>query len=373
MSGIYVHIPYCKVKCHYCDFHFSTNTSSFSRMIEALCLEIHQRRNELSNYVETIYFGGGTPSLTAIEDLQQLLECIHHNFDVSPNCEVTLEANPDDLNRENLLAFYALGINRLSIGVQSFDDTVLKKMNRAHSSEEAIACIELAQDVGFGNLTADLIYGLPDQSMDYWKNQLEQMTDLGVNHISSYCLTIEQNTVFDYLHKKGELNLPSDEQSLDQFKYMIEFLAMKGFEHYEISNFAKEGFISKHNSAYWLGKKYIGVGPSAHSYSGQTRGWNVSNNARYIKALHEGLPYHETEKLTEKDKFNDYVLTRLRTKWGIHLNEIESFENELDLSSFHQELQKHLAHQHLLRNEQQIILSNEGKFIADAIAADLFL
>lgn len=373
MSGIYVHIPYCKVKCHYCDFHFSTNTSGADDMIEAICSELRLRKNYLSQPVETIYFGGGTPSFLSNEQLGKILETIHNNFHVSADHELTFECNPDDLNAHKLESLKNFGVNRLSIGIQSFDDDVLKMMNRAHTSAEALTSIKLAQDIGIDNITVDLIYGIPDRDLEYWKRQLETVIKINVPHISSYCLTIEPKTVFGHKFRFGELKVPDDETTLTQFKMMINSFKDAGYLHYEISNFAKEGYISKHNSAYWLGKKYLGVGPSAHSYNQQERGWNISNNHLYIRKVANGFGYYDTEELTDKDQFNDYILTRLRTHWGVDLSDIELLGTNLDLSSFQRELDKHLELQNIIQVNNIIRLSEHGKFIADRIAADLFV
>jgi putative oxygen-independent coproporphyrinogen III oxidase len=374
MSGIYVHVPFCKVKCHYCDFHFSTNSSNATEMVEAICAEIAERSAYLHDEeVSTIYFGGGTPSLLNQEQLKSILSCIRLNFQVKEDAEITLEANPDDLSRKTLDVLKAVGVNRLSIGVQSFDDEVLQSMNRAHSSNEATQCIKDAQATGFSNLTADLIYGVPNKGIDYWKEQLEKLLELNIQHLSAYCLTIEPKTVFAHQQRYGEINLPSDDVTLQQFKLMQKILREHGFLHYEISNFAQEGYISKHNSAYWLGNKYLGVGPSAHSYDGEERRWNVSNNIKYIQAVFAGDVFHEREMLTPQTKFNDYILTRLRTHWGLELDYVQTFNEYFELAEFNKQVQKHLGLQNLILINNVLRLSDHGKFIADAIASDLFV
>ncbi|OIQ26183.1 MAG: coproporphyrinogen III oxidase [Crocinitomix sp. MedPE-SWsnd] len=374
MAGVYVHIPFCKQKCHYCDFHFSTNLSRQDEMVDAICQEIILRKEYLAdNKIETIYFGGGTPSLLSQNQITKILNTISECFDTLNVEEITLEANPDDLSKDVLKAFYAAGVNRLSIGIQSFDEDVLQQMNRAHNSTEATESIRLAQQFGFSNLTADLIYGIPEKPLSYWKDQVQQMIDLGVKHISAYCLTIEQNTVFNHLENKGELNLPNDEESLEQFNYLVNTLAENGYEQYEISNFAKQGYISKHNSAYWQGKSYLGVGPSAHSYDGNSRSWNIRNNSQYIKSLQKSEIPLETEVLTFKDKFNDYVLTRLRTKWGLLKEDLPELLGAINHSEFSQIIESHISRGCLKETDQAYVLTPEGKFIADKLAADLFV
>jgi putative oxygen-independent coproporphyrinogen III oxidase len=374
MAGVYVHIPFCKQKCHYCDFHFSTNLSRQDEMVDAICQEIILRKEYLADKkIETIYFGGGTPSLLSQNQITKILNTISECFDTLNVEEITLEANPDDLSKDVLEAFYAAGVNRLSIGIQSFDEDVLKQMNRAHNSAEATESIRLAQQFGFSNLTADLIYGIPEKPLSYWKDQVQQMIDLGVKHISAYCLTIEQNTFFNHLENRGELNLPNDEESLEQFNYLVNTLAENGYEQYEISNFAKQGYISKHNSAYWQGKSYLGVGPSAHSYDGNSRSWNIRNNSQYIKSLQKSEIPLETEVLTFKDKFNDYVLTRLRTKWGLLKEDLPELLGAINHSEFSQIIESHISRGYLKETVQAYVLTPEGKFIADKLAADLFV
>lgn len=373
MAGIYVHIPFCKVKCHYCDFHFSTNLSLREKMVDAICAELVLRKDYLSSEVNTIYFGGGTPSILEASLLNKILDCINGNFEVKKQVELTFECNPDDLTPTKLEELKAIGVNRLSIGVQSFNQDVLEEMNRAHNSQEAEACIQLAQEAGISNITADLIYGIPGKDLDYWKAQVEKMIELGVPHISAYCLTIEPNTVFGNRHTKGELHPLTDEDQIAQFQYLMDRLKEAGYEHYEISNFAKEGFISRHNSAYWLGEEYLGVGPSAHSYNGKERSWNIRNNHQYVKKLKEGSEVNEFEVLTPEDMFHDYVLTRLRTKWGLAQEDLDRLGRELNLQQFQIELNKHQALGNIEKRNGVITLTDQGKYIADQIASDLFV
>ncbi|MBT5403417.1 MAG: radical SAM family heme chaperone HemW, partial [Crocinitomicaceae bacterium] len=323
MSGVYLHIPFCKKACHYCDFHFSTSVQTKDTMIKSMVKEIDLRYNFTDSPIETIYFGGGTPSILSSYDINTLLNKILETFHVVNEPEITFEANPDDLTLEKLKELKKAGINRLSIGIQSFHDDDLLLMNRAHSSQQASKCIKLAQQEGFNNISIDLIYGLPGLSSDNWLANIQNAIDLNVQHISAYCLTIEKKTVFYNWHESNKIILPDDQQTLDQFVALTDLLVSNGFEHYEISNFGKRGYYSKHNSNYWLQEKYLGIGPSAHSFNGQSRMWNVRNNNQYIKAIAEEKSFHEQETLTPRDQFNEYILTRLRTKWGINKAELK--------------------------------------------------
>lgn len=372
MAGIYVHVPFCKVKCHYCDFHFSVQLKNRAVLIEAICNELVIRKSYIGDEnVKTIYFGGGTPSVIELELLQDILKSIEKNYSVDPDCEITLECNPDDLDKEKLEGLYALGVNRLSIGIQSFNNDVLQFMNRAHTSIQATASVKMAKACGFDNITIDLIYGVPGTTMEIWKNQLDQMMALGVPHLSAYCLTIEENTVFGKWQKNGKLKPYEDQESLMQFQYLMDYMRSHGYEQYEISNFAKPAFISKHNSAYWLGVKYLGVGPSAHSFNGARRSWNVANNPKYIQLIKKQEVFNEEETLSKTDQFNEYILTRLRTKWGIDLTDLAEISDEM-LSETMPVLKSYIADGYLEKNGNVYTLTNQGKYIADGISADLF-
>ena len=373
MAGIYIHIPFCKVKCNYCDFYFSTNHSYLPKLVDAICLELIDKRSYSNNEtIKTVYFGGGTPSVLPKIELKKILDCVNSNYNISKDAEVSFECNPDDMNTEKLKDLKELGINRLSIGIQSFDNEQLVFMNRAHNSNEALNCVQLAQNQGFDNITIDLIYGLPNTDSNYWLEQVQQALSLKVNHISAYCLTIEEKTVFGNLAKKGKLNPLADEKSLNQFKMLQSELKQAGYEHYEISNFAKNDCISKHNSAYWLGEKYIGIGPSAHSFNGESRQWNVANNIKYINAIKNKTTYFEQEELSQTDKFNEYILTRLRTKWGVVLEDLFKINNahknktEVCINTF-------VNNGDLIIKDGIVLLTNQGKFIADHISAELFI
>ena len=373
MAGLYLHIPFCKVKCHYCDFHFSVKHNNKIEMIDAMCLEIERQNAYLSGeQVETIYFGGGTPSLLTFNDFSQLLSVVNTNFEVVSNVEVTVECNPDDITAQKLTEFKTLGINRLSIGIQSFDSEQLAFLNRAHNADEALNAIKMAKEAGFTNITIDLIYGLPNTDLQYWQRQVETAIVLNVSHISSYCLTFETQTVFGNWLKKGKIQPLADEQSLDQFKLLTSALQSAGYEHYEISNFAKNGVISKHNSSYWLAKKYLGIGPSAHSFNGVSRQWNIANNIKYIQHINNNVVHYELELLTDLDRFNEYILTRLRTKWGIDLKEIKREFPDMT-EQIMPKLKAFIASGTLTKANDVITLSQKGKFIADYITGELFL
>lgn len=372
MSGIYIHIPFCKQACHYCDFHFSTSMKKKDDMVLALAKEIVMRKNEFSNeIVETIYFGGGTPSVLSNEEINFLISEVYKNYKVVENPEITLEANPDDLSAERILELSKSPINRLSIGIQSFYEEDLKMMNRAHNSAEAKKCLEEATKY-FDNISLDLIYGIPGLSDEMWRQNIQTALDFGIPHISSYALTVEPKTALSKLIQTGKIAEPQDEVASNHFMILVEMLQQNGFIHYELSNFGKENYFSKNNSAYWLGKKYIGIGPSAHSYDGIKRGWNIANNALYLKAIqNDELPI-ETETLTTSDRYNEYIMTGLRTIWGVSLNRIEKEFGSEYLDYLKKQSQKFLSDD-LLSIENNILKPTpKGKFLTDGIASDLF-
>lgn len=325
MAGIYVHIPFCKKACHYCDFHFTTTQYYRDEIIMQLANEIEQRKNYLTERtLNTIYFGGGTPSILSEEELNFLLNSIHKIFSVAENTEITLEANPDDLSIEKLLMLKKTGINRLSIGVQSFRDEDLKWMNRAHDAIQAKQAVINAASAGFNNISVDLIYGLPTSTLADWKKNLEIAATLPVQHLSCYCLTVEDNTALHHFIKKGKVSEKKDEVSSEEFLMAHEFLAANNFEHYEISNYSLKNFHSQHNSSYWENETYLGIGPSAHSYNGISRQWNVANNIQYLNSMKEGKLLFEKEELSIEQQFNEYLMTRLRTSKGISFKYIET-------------------------------------------------
>ena len=383
MSGIYIHIPFCKQACHYCDFHFSTSMKKKDEMVLALTKEIRMRKKEFENEViETIYFGGGTPSILQISDLRFLIDEVYKNFTVAENPEITLEANPDDLSRERIIELSKSPINRLSIGIQSFFEDDLTMMNRAHNSAEAIECLEEATKY-FDNISLDLIYGIPDSSQngeeakqmknEKWKRNIETALSFSVPHISSYALTVEPKTALHKLIQTGKIAKPKDEVTEVHFQILVEMLEKNGFIHYELSNFGKENYFSKNNSAYWLGEKYLGIGPSAHSYNGISRSWNVSNNAVYLKSLDENKLPCETEILSKTDHYNEYIMTGLRTIWGVSLDRIEKEFGTNYLEYLTNQAQKFLDDNLLSIEENVLKATKKGKFLTDGIASDLFL
>lgn len=370
--GIYIHIPFCKQACHYCDFHFSTSVKKKGELVNMLCKEMELRKDEMpGKEVRTIYFGGGTPSLLNPVELKQIFDTIYSNFQVSDDAEITLEANPDDLIREKLEILKASKINRLSIGVQSFFEDDLKLMNRAHNASEALKSIQMAKEY-FNNISIDLIYGIPDMSAQRWKRNIEIALMLGLPHFSCYALTVEPNTALKKFIDKGIIKPVDDDLAKAHFEILIKTLKEAGFVHYEFSNFGKPGYFSQNNTAYWTGKPYLGIGPSAHSYDGETRKWNVNNNTLYIKSLQKGSIPAEEEKLSVKDKYNEYVMTRLRTMWGVYLDDVELEFGEQFRNYLLEQAQQHLENG-LLNNEKgRLYVSEKGKFLSDGIAADLF-
>lgn len=373
MSGIYIHIPFCKQACHYCDFHFSTSLKKKGEMVLALAKEIQMRKNEFEDaVVETIYFGGGTPSLLAIEDLRFLIAEIYSNYNVVENPEITLEANPDDLSKERIVALSNLKINRLSIGIQSFFEDDLKMMNRAHNSSEAKKCLEEATQY-FDNISIDLIYGIPGMSNEKWMQNIEMALSFNVPHISSYALTVEPKTALHSFIQKELIPQPDEEVAQEHFQILVEKLKENNFIHYELSNFGKENYFSKNNSSYWLGKKYIGIGPSAHSYDGQKRGWNVSNNSVYIKSISEGILPLETEILSKTDRYNEYIMTGLRTMWGVSLQRIEKEFGPTYLHYLNKQAARYIEDHLLFMDDEILRTTQKGKFLSDGIASDLFL
>lgn len=372
MAGIYVHIPFCKKRCSYCDFHFSTTFSSYrEKLIAAICSELEIRKSELHGaLIETVYFGGGTPSLLTKEELASIMSTIRNQFQLSDNPEITFEVNPDDATAENLADWKELGINRLSIGLQSFQETDLAWMNRSHSTQQGEMAVRLAQAKGFNNISIDLIYGLPELSNEQWVAHLNQALKLNVQHISSYCLTIEPKTALNHFVASGKLSRPTEDQQSEQFDLLVSTLAHEGFEQYEISNFAKDQKYAKHNSAYWNFSPYLGVGPSAHSFNGHQRRWNVANNTKYYQQVGKNQDWFELENLTESEKWNEYFLTGLRTKWGILKNNIQEMgglnPSELTL------MDTYLKNEWILEANEYFVLTEKGKLQADGIASSFF-
>ncbi|MDH1601655.1 radical SAM family heme chaperone HemW [Empedobacter sp. GD03739] len=372
MAGIYIHIPFCKQKCSYCDFHFSTNLQHKSNLIQAINKELEIRKDEISTPLETIYFGGGTPSILSEIELESIFETIYKNYSTKNLKEITLEANPDDLNKEKLNFLKSTPINRFSIGVQSFFEEDLKLMNRAHNAQEAETSIKLAQDFGFENITIDLIYGSTTTTNEMWKQNLQKAIELNVPHISSYALTVEEKTILNHQIKKGITKPVDEDRQNEQFQLLVDTLTSNDFIQYEISNFGKEEYFSLHNSNYWKGIHYLGIGPSAHSYNGKTRAWNIANNSKYIQAINENNLPQEIEVLNEVEKFNEMIMIGLRTIYGIDLNRINSEFSQPLVNSFYQELNQLINENLVEKKENRIILKPEAKFFADGIASRLF-
>lgn len=398
-SALYIHIPFCKQACFYCDFHFSTSLKKKDELVQSLVKELELRKDELKNQtIETIYFGGGTPSLLTIDELQLLIDTVYENYKVAENPEITLEANPDDLVAERSPShklykdFKTIGINRLSIGIQSFFEDDLKSMNRAHSSAEAKKCLEEATK-HFDNITIDLIYGVPNMGLEKWNENLEIAFGFGVNHISSYALTVEPKTALDAFIKKGNYPPIDENLALQHFNHLVEKTTEQGFVHYEISNFGKPNYFSKHNTSYWQGKPYLGIGPSAHSFYGNQRSWNVSNNTKYIQSIQKNKLPNTIENLSKQDKYNEYVMTGLRTIWGVSLEKIQQdfgddYLQHLKISAekfIHQGLlviasetkqslsDKEITSSLTPRNDELLTTTQKGKFLVDGIASDLFM
>jgi len=373
MSGIYIHIPYCKQKCTYCNFHFSTNIKNVEEMISAMLVEIENKKNYFKkNEIHTIYFGGGTPSYIESKKLNELLEKIKSLYKIIENAEITIELNPDDITETKLKELKSIGFNRLSIGVQSFFEEDLKFMNRSHSGKEAIDSIKLSQKSGFKNITIDLIYGLPNLSNTNWEKNLTKINTLGIEHFSAYALTVEPKTKLDYLIKSKKINAISDDKVVEQFKILQEKTNNMGFVQYEISNFCKNENYSKHNSSYWKRKNYIGIGPSAHSFNGNQRQWNIKSNSKYIEKIKKKEKYFEIENISKIERYNEYILTSLRTIWGVKHDYIKSnFDEKINLN-FKSSVKKWLDTKDVIKKNGDYNLTNKGMIIADAISSDLF-
>ena len=373
MSGIYIHIPFCKQACYYCNFHFSTSIKKKDEVITAITKEIEFRKSELENtIIETIYFGGGTPSLLSINEINYIINTVYNNHSVTENPEITLEANPDDLSNEKIIALSKSPINRLSIGIQSFFEYDLKLMNRAHNAEEAKQCLEIAINY-FNNISIDLIYGIPDCSNEQWIENINTALFFGIPHISSYALTVEPKTALESFIKKGIIKNVDDEKAQEQFYILKEILEKNQFIHYETSNFGKEGLFSKNNTAYWLGKPYLGIGPSAHSFFGNQRSWNVKNNAKYIKAIQQSTLPFESETLTKTDQYNEIIMTGLRTIWGVSIEKIRNNFCEKYVEYLAQQSKKYTDDGLLIFENGILKTTKKGLFLSDGIASDLFM
>lgn len=372
MSGIYLHIPFCKKACHYCNFHFSTSMRHADKMIAAIHAELQLRKKETQRPVETIYFGGGTPSVLSKEHIVGMLDQVHQHYDVIQSPEITLEANPDDLTLEYMQALQEAGINRLSIGIQSFHDSELKLMNRAHNASQALSSVTLAKKE-FDNVSIDLLFGNPNTTLDDWKRNLDHALQLEVPHISSYALTLEPKTALERFVDKGVVSLLDENVVEAQFHHLVDTLTQAGYDHYELSSFGKPGYHSQNNTGYWQGKTYLGIGPSAHGFDGNQRYWNVSNNASYMQQITKGELPQTIEKLSVVDIFNESIMIGLRASWGVSL---QAMENKLGLR-YRQHLEdqaKRFMDEGLLHIENNALkTTRKGAFLADGISAELFL
>jgi oxygen-independent coproporphyrinogen-3 oxidase len=372
MAGLYLHIPFCKQACHYCNFHFSTSLRYKEEMLSAISKEIELQKDYLKGEsLQSIYFGGGTPSLLSTREINQLLDQVNQFHTIQSNAEITLEANPDDLTDEKLLALSHTSINRLSIGIQSFFEEDLAFMNRAHNALEAKRCLQKAKKVGFDNLTIDLIYGSPTTTNEMWAKNVETALAFDIPHLSCYALTVEPQTALAHQVAVGKSPPVDEEKASAQFVYLIEQLTAAGYLHYEISNFAQPDQFAQHNTNYWLGVSYLGVGPSAHSFDGNSRQWNVAHNAQYLKGVAKNeLPF-ESETLTTAQRYNEYVLTRLRTIWGCEVKDIQAF-GDVYWTYFQQQITSFLKNEQARKEADRYMLTRSGKLLADYIAMELF-
>ncbi len=374
MASIYIHIPYCKQQCTYCNFHFRIAQNDKAEMLKSIKKEIEMRQPYINGAtISSIYFGGGTPSILNKEELNSLVNTVYRYFTIDTDAEITLECNPDDLNTQMLADLKEIGINRLSIGIQSFDDADLKFMNRSHNAKEALSCIHLAKKAGFENITIDLIYGLPNQSNEKWKQNLKQMLALDIQHFSAYALTIEPKTALKHLIDKKKVTPLEEKITVEHFNTLVQIATENNFIHYEISNFGKEGFFSNHNTAYWKNQHYLGVGPSAHSFNGTSRQWNIASNKQYIEKVNTNNSYFEVEQLSNEQQYNEYIFTALRTMWGVELNYIAAQFGADAQKYFKKQVQNWKNQEKIKQLNNNYTLTEKGKLYADAIASDLFI
>jgi len=372
VSGIYIHIPYCKQACHYCNYHFSTSLNNKESVINSMLKEIEIKSVGSNDLIQTIYFGGGTPSFFATKEINKIINSIFEKFQISENPEITLEANPDDLSKAKLIELSQSYINRLSIGVQSFNDDELKLMNRSHNSNDAKTCIDNALKY-YDNISIDLIFGMPNSNLKTWESNLNYVTSWNLNHMSAYALTVEPKTALESFVKKNIIKPLNEDLVFEQHEFMCNKMSKHEYVNYELSSFAKKGYFSRNNSAYWLRKKYIGIGPSAHSFDGSYRSWNVSNNSLYIKDISENKMFSGREKLSIIDKYNEYVMTGLRTKWGISLTYLENNFGPYYKNNFETRIVKYVNTSLVVIKDDVFRTTIKGKFLADGIASELFL
>ena len=373
MASLYIHIPFCKQACNYCNFHFSTQTQYAAEMVNAICNEMHLRKNELNNQpLTSIYIGGGTPTILSNDLLMLLFAGIYKYFEVNEDAEITIEANPDDVTIDKLKAIKQTPVNRFSMGVQSFFDEDLIWMNRAHKSHEAMDSIKLIQDFGFEKISIDLIYGGPTLSNQNWIKNLGKINELNLHHVSAYCLTAEVKTALQHQINKGKLPALDEEKAAEQFELMIKYLGNYGFEQYEISNFARNKQYAIHNTSYWQNKPYLGIGPSAHSFNGEQRSWNIANNQKYMKQILQHILPNEVEVLTPENRINEYIMTGLRTIWGCNWHEITTRFGKEYAELLHKKLMPFVTQQKIENNNDHFKLTPKARILADGIASDLF-
>jgi len=373
VSGIYIHIPFCKKACHYCNFYFSTNQNSKSAFIKAVCKELILRKQDYkTKKIQSIYFGGGTPTVLDVSELNTILTTVYEHYKVSNTPEITLEANPDDLNTENIKALSNTKINRLSIGIQSFQESDLTAMNRAHNAADAKKCLEIATTY-FDNITIDLMFGMPTLSVEQWRQNLQTAFEFGIKHLSCYALTVEPKTALEHFINKGSHPPMDDELSAKHFEVLLEETLAQGLTHYETCSFGLPEYFSKHNTSYWLGKPYMGVGPSAHSFDGKSRSWNIANTTKYIKSLEKNQRPFESEVLSVENRFNEHIMTGLRTIWGISLEKIETDFGVEIKTQLLKNSEKFRTSKMLILEDNYLKITKMGKFLSDGIASDLFL
>ena len=372
MAGIYIHIPFCRKACHYCNFHFSTSLGKAEAVMTSIIKEISLRSSEINEAVQTIYFGGGTPSILAPEAIKKMLDAIKSDYVISSDPEITLEANPDDITAEKARAWKLMGINRFSIGVQSFADENLQWMNRAHDASQSIQCIQTIREAGFDNFSIDLIYGTPGQTQQGWIKDLEKAIEMKIPHLSCYALTVEEGTALHHMIGSGKKEKISADEQAERFEALVQLSSLAGYTHYEISNLALPGKESKHNSAYWEGKSYLGFGPSAHSFSGTKRSWNIADNLKYIQSIEAGILPHEEETLREIDQLNEYIMTSLRSIKGMQKETIKTRWGNDKLQIISTAVEQFIRSGKIISTENSWVLSGEGRFFADGIASSLF-
>lgn len=373
MAGVYIHIPFCKQACSYCDFHFSTNERDKELLVDALVKEIQFRAaNWERETIHTIYFGGGTPSRLSLDEVDAILQAVKQHYSLGDDVEVTFELNPEDATKEYLEGLKNLGINRLSVGIQSFNQEILGWMKRAHTAEESSKCLDMVSSL-FANYSVDLIYGLPGTSVEYWEGTLNKILGWNPPHLSCYNLTVENKTLLEKWVEEAKIEAPTDELGARDFKILTRFLKENGYNHYEISNASLPNRESKHNSAYWKGVSYLGVGPSAHSYVGNKRRWNVASNTAYIQKIKKREPFWEVEKLTAKDQFNEAIMLGLRAKWGVDVEKLKNTTGHNLLILHNAKLEKYISEKYLVLQKNNLQITEKGRLFADQISADLFL